>query len=79
MNVYNESSLSGRPSCVAKTLTLDMTLRLFNRICAYLPCLQAPLTLLSFYKTFIDLDLVWGSQGQREPNLLASFSPTLFV
>ena len=30
---------SGRPSFVAKTLTLDIARRLFNQICSYLLCL----------------------------------------
>ena len=41
-------------SCITKTLTLDITRRLFNQILSYLPCLFAP-----FYTTFSDLDLGW--------------------
>ena len=36
-------------SCVTKTLALNITPKLFNQICPYLPYLEAPLTCTNFY------------------------------
>ena len=42
--VCDQSRSTDWPSCLGKTFTLDITDKLFNQICLYLPCLWAPLT-----------------------------------
>ena len=54
---------ASRPFCVAETLMLDITHRLFSQFFSYLPCWLAPV-FYNLITTFSDLDLVWGSQGQ---------------
>ena len=65
LDLCSEFCLSGWPSCVAKTLTLESTRKLFKQICSYKLCLLAPLTSTILY-CFTDLDLALGSQGQRK-------------
>ena len=56
---------SGRPSCMAKALMLNIAHKLFNQFFSHLPCLQAPLTsagLFPFHWSWSCL----GSWGQRK-------------
>ena len=62
MDLCNESCSSVLPSCVAKTLTLDITRKLFNQI--FYTC-HADMHYYS-YTTFIDIALTRGSQGQHK-------------
>ena len=65
-----------QPSCVAKTLTLDITRTVFNHF-LFMPAM--PISTNDFYH-FIPLSVAFalpgggggggGSQGQRKPNLL---------
>ena len=50
-----------RWSCVAKTLMLDITGKLFNQILSHSPCSSAQLIFYHFYTTYSVLGLGWGS------------------
>ena len=39
VDLCKESCSAGQLSCMAKTLAWDITHKLFNQICSYLPCL----------------------------------------
>ena len=49
---------------MAKTLTLDVTRKLFNQIFVIPAMLVSTVDFFSFYTAFTDLDHAWGSQGQ---------------
>ena len=50
--------------CMAKVITLVITLKLLDHILSYLPRLQAPLTSSIFCTTFSGYDFGWWSHGQ---------------
>ena len=64
------------PSYVAKTLMLDITLKVFNQF-FFIPTLLVRTTDFYHFTTFIDLDLAWWSQGQRKtqsPGFMLSYT-----
>ena len=69
---------AGRPSCVAKTLTLDITRKVFNHVFFHTCHAYKYYCRLSFNTTFADLDIGWGHKVSAKQNLMASFARTLF-
>ena len=87
--VMSRDRPDGRPSCVAKTLTLDIT-RILSTFFFFRTCHSyRHHWLLPFYAIFIDLDLAWrkgvgvGSQGQlirlKFDEMLKHFKLTLLI
>ena len=69
--------LVSQPSCMAKTLTLDITRKLFHQFFSYLPYLLAPVT-YHYTPLFLTLTLPGGHKASAKQIILASFSHILF-
>ena len=65
IDLYNEPGSGGQPSCMAKTLMLDITCKLFYRFLFQTRHARHH-WLLSIPITFTDLDFARTSQGQRK-------------
>ena len=74
-DIYDQFCLSVPPSCMAKTLALDITQKLCSQTFSHLPLLRAPLT-FTICNTVSGLNLGWGSKVQQKEQLFASFSGT---
>ena len=67
-------AVSDSRSCVAKTLTLKVTRKLFNQMLSYLPYFIGTIFIL----LSLTLTLPGSHKVSIKQNLLASFSPILF-
>ena len=83
----NQSNLSvqlaivrpaGCPSCMAKTLTLDMLCKLLKQSVSYLPCLWISLTSLIFVPFSVTLTMAGDHKISSEQSMQALFSLTFF-
>ena len=78
INVVSCVWLAGQLSCMAKTLMLDLTRNCSTKF-VHTWHTNSHHWLQPFYTAFTDLDRAWGHKVSAEQNIVASFSPTLFI